>query len=394
MMVAPGQNQGPVTPAATTGRNSPSAVSEKRKSMKVNFVDLKAQYQSIKAEMDEAIGGVLDSCAFINSRSFEKDFAEYVGTTRCVGVGNGTDALFMALKALGLGPGDEVITAANTFIASAEGIGWTGATPVFVDCDAVTYNIDPALIEAAITPRTKAILPVHLYGQPADMDPILEIAAKHGLTVVEDAAQAHGALYKGRRIGTLGKAACFSFYPGKNLGAYGDAGAVTTDDEDLATRILKLGDHGSNVKYVHDFEGVNSRLDGIQGAVLSVKLRHIEDWTEKRIAAAARYSEGLQEVCGTPVTVPEVRHVFHLYVIQVDNREELMGHLQEQGIASGIHYPVPLPISPAYKHLGYSAERFPVACGIADRIVSLPMHGDLTDDQIDLVIQEVRRLSK
>nr|MEE4269983.1 DegT/DnrJ/EryC1/StrS family aminotransferase [Candidatus Krumholzibacteria bacterium] len=362
--------------------------------MKVNFVDLKAQYQSIKDEVNEAIGGVLESCAFVNSRSFEADFAKYIGSEYCVGVGNGTDALFMAMKSLGYGPGDELITAANTFIATAEGIGWTGATPVFVDCDPVTYNLDPAKLEAAITEKTRAIVPVHLYGQPADMDPILEIAAKHGLAVIEDAAQGHGAVYKGRRVGTMGKAACFSFYPGKNLGAYGDAGAVTTSDEDLATAIRKLGDHGSNVKYQHDFQGVNSRLDGIQGAVLSVKLRHLDKWTDRRIAVAARYNEGLKDVCVVPTTMDDVRHVFHLYVIQVNNRDELMKHLAEQGVYTGIHYPVPLPVTPAYAELGYKAEDFPVACGIADKIVSLPMHGDLTDEMVDYVIEEVRKVAR
>jgi dTDP-4-amino-4,6-dideoxygalactose transaminase len=362
--------------------------------MKVNFVDLKAQYQTIKPEVDQAIADVVASCAFVNSRSFEADFAAYIGTDHCIGCGNGTDALFMAMQSLGLGKGDEVITAANTFIATAEGIGWTGATPVFVDCDPVTYNIDPGKIEAALTKKTKAIVPVHLYGQPADMEPIQEIAAKHNLAVIEDAAQAHGALYKGQKIGNFGKAACFSFYPGKNLGAYGDAGAVVTDDEELATRIRKLSDHGSNVKYQHDFEGLNSRMDGIQGAVLSVKLRHLDKWTDRRIEVAARYSAGLKDVCVTPVTVEHVRHVFHLYVIQVNNREELMIHLQEQGIASGIHYPVPLPATPAYAGLGYKSDKFPVAYGISDKIVSLPMHGDLTDEDVDLVISEVKKVAK
>ena len=362
--------------------------------MKVNFVDLKAQYKTIKPEVDQAIAGVVESCAFVNSRSFEADFSAYIGTDHCIGCGNGTDALFMAMQALGLGRGDEVITAANTFIATAEGISWTGATPVFVDCDPVTYNIDPAKIEAAITDRTKAIVPVHLYGQPVDMDPILDIAARHNLTVIEDAAQAHGATYKGKKIGTFGKVACFSFYPGKNLGAYGDAGAICTDDEELATRLRKLSDHGSNVKYQHDFEGVNSRLDGIQGAVLSVKLRHLDQWTDRRIEVARRYSEGLKDVCVTPSIVGDVRHVFHLFVIQVNNRDELMNHLQEQDIASGIHYPVPLPATPAYAHLGYQAEQFPVAYGIAGKIVSLPMHGDLTDDDVDLVIKEVKKVAK
>jgi len=362
--------------------------------MKVNFVDLKAQYATIKDEVNEAIGGVLESCAFINSRSFEKDFAEYIGTDHCVGVGNGTDALFLAMKSMGFGPGDELITAANTFIATAEGIGWTGATPVFVDCDPVTYNIDPAKIEAAITEKTRAIVPVHLYGQPADMDAIMDIARRHNLKVVEDCAQAHGATYKGRKVGTFGDVGCFSFYPGKNLGAYGDAGAVVTNDEELAVNIHKLGDHGSNVKYKHDFQGTNSRLDGIQGAVLSVKLRHLDKWSDRRIEVAARYNEGLKDVCVVPQTAADVRHVWHLYVIQVDNREELMNHLQEQDIASGIHYPVPLPVTPAYASLGYKEEQFPVACGIADKIVSLPMHGDLTDEDVDLVIREVKAVEK
>ncbi|MCP4574616.1 MAG: DegT/DnrJ/EryC1/StrS family aminotransferase [bacterium] len=357
--------------------------------MKVQFVDLKAQYASIKDEIAEAIDGVLGSCAFINSRSFEADFAGFIGTQYCVGLGNGTDALCLAMQAAGIGRGDEVITAANTFIATAEGITYTGATPVFVDCDPVSYNLNPELLEAAITSRTKAIIPVHLYGQPADMDPILAVAEKHGLMVIEDAAQAHGALYKGRRIGTLGRMACFSFYPGKNLGAYGDAGAVTTDDAELTTTIRKLSDHGSDVKYRHDFPGMNSRLDGIQGAVLSVKLKHLEDWTEKRIAAAARYTAGLKDVCVVPETASDVRHVFHLYVIQVENRDELMNHLNEQGIGCGIHYPVPLPLTPAYAELGYEAEQFPVANRIAGKIVSLPMHGDLTDTMIDRVVDQV-----
>ncbi len=361
--------------------------------MKVNFVDLKAQYATIKDEVNVAIQGVLDSCAFINSRSFEAEFASYIGTKHCVGVGNGTDALYMAMIGLGFGPGDEVITAANTFIATAEGIGRTGATPVFVDCDPVTYNIDVEQIEAAITDKTKAIVPVHLYGQPADMDRIMAIAEAHELLVVEDCAQAHGATCGGRKVGTFGHATCFSFYPGKNLGAYGDAGAVCTNDENLAGFVRKLGDHGSAIKYQHDFEGTNSRLDGIQGAVLSVKLRHLDAWTQRRIEVAARYSAGLNDVCVVPVTTPDVKHVFHLYVVQVGNREEVMKHLTEQDIACGIHYPVPLPNMPAYAHLGYAAHQFPVASGMAGKILSLPMHADLTDDDVDLVIQEVRRIA-
>jgi dTDP-4-amino-4,6-dideoxygalactose transaminase len=362
--------------------------------MRVNFVDLKAQYQSIKPEMDAAIQGVLESCAFINSRSFEKDFAAYIGAKHCVGVGNGTDALFMTMKCLGFGPGDEVITAANTFIATAEGIGWTGATPVFVDCDPVSYTLDATKIEAAITPKTKAIVPVHLYGQPANMGPIMEIARKHKLLVVEDCAQSHGATWHGQKAGTFGDVACYSFYPGKNLGAYGDAGAVTTNSEELAVHIRQLGDHGSKIRYQHDFEGQNSRLDGLQGAVLSVKLKHLDKWTDRRIAVARMYNEGLKGVCVVPVTAADVRHVFHLYVIQVNNREELMNHLQEQGIATGIHYPVPLPVTPAYAALGYKAAQFPVACGTADKIMSLPMHGDLTDEDVALVVAEVKKVAK
>jgi len=362
--------------------------------MKVNFVDLKAQYRSIKGEIDEAIGGVLESCAFVNARPFENDFKEYLGVNYCVGVGNGTDALFMAMKSLGIGDGDEVITAANTFIATAEGIGWTGATPVFVDCDPISYNIDASQIEAAITERTKAIVPVHLYGQPANMGHVMEIAQKHKLLVIEDCAQAHGATYNGKMTGTFGDVACFSFYPGKNLGAYGDGGAIVTNNEELAVRARQLGDHGSKVKYQHDFAGLNSRLDGIQGAVLSVKLRHLDKWTDRRIAVAAMYGRGLATVCKVPATSDEVRHVFHLYVIQVNNRDELMASLQEKGIASGIHYPVPLPMTPAYGQLGYDAASFPVACDLADKIVSLPMHGDLTDEQVEKVIAAVREVAK
>jgi len=265
---------------------------------------------------------------------------------------------------------------------------------VFVDCDPVTYNIDPAKIEAAITDRTRAIAPVHLYGQPADMDPIMAIAKANDLLVIEDCAQSHGATYKGRKVGTFGNAACFSFYPGKNLGAYGDAGAVCTDDAELAAGIRKWSDHGSAIKYQHDFEGTNSRMDGIQGAVLSVKLRHLDAWTQRRTAVAERYNAGLKDVCVVPLTAEGNKHVWHLYVIQVNNREDVMAHLTEKDIACGIHYPVALPVTPAYAHLGYSAEQFPVACPAAGRIMSLPMHGDLTNEDVDLVIQAVREVAK
>ena len=365
--------------------------------MNVPFVDLKTQYQTIKNDIDQAIAAVIGDTAFVSgkyARAFEADFASYIGVHHCVGVGNGTDALFMAMHGFGLGSGDEVITAANTFIATAEGITWSGATPVFVDCEENSFNIDPTLIEAAITEKTRAILPVHLYGQPAEMDPILELAQQHDLLVIEDAAQAHGAVYRGRKAGSMGHCGCFSFYPGKNLGAYGDAGGVVTEDARLAERIRALGDHGSLVKYQHDFPGVNSRLDGIQAAVLQVKLRHLDAWSGRRIAVAARYNVGLADVCRVPATLPEQRHVFHLYVIRVSNRDELMQHLQTQGIQCGIHYPVALPVTPAYSELGYKAEQFPVACRVADEIISLPMHADLSDEQADFVIEEVCKVAR
>ncbi len=361
--------------------------------MKVNFVDLKAQYESIRSEIDPAIAAVIGETAFVSgkyAREFEARFAEYIGTEHCVGCANGTDALYMALDALGIGPGDEVITAVNTFIATSEAISHTGAKPVFVDCDEASFNIDPAKIEAAVTPRTKAILPVHLYGQPADMDPILEIARKHGLKVIEDAAQAHGADYHGRRVGTLGDAACYSFYPGKNLGAYGDAGGVVTNDEDLVARMRMMGDHGSSVKYKHDFEGRNSRLDGIQAAVLTVKLRHLDAWTDRRNAVARLYDEGLAGTVRVPAVGEGLRHAFHLYVIRTPRREALMTALGEAQIYTGIHYPIPLHLQPAYAELGYRRGEFPVAESMMDEIVSLPMHGDLTDEMVARVIEAVR----
>ena len=365
--------------------------------MEVPFVDLKAQYKSLKPEVDAAIAEVIAATAFVSgkyARTFEEAFAGYIGVEHCVGLGNGTDALYVAMKSLGIGPGDEVITAANTFIATSEAISRTGAQVVFVDCEDTYHNIDPVSIAAAITPRTKAVVPVHLYGQPADMDPILELASENDLLVIEDAAQAHGAVYKGRRVGTLGNCACFSFYPGKNLGAYGDAGAVVTDDRELSDRIRMRGDHGSNVKYTHEFEGDNSRLDGIQAAVLSVKLKQLDAWNERRIQVAARYTEKLRGIVGTPAVMEDVRHVFHLYVIRVENRDEVMQHLTRQGIGCGIHYPIALPFQPAYARLGARPEDFPVAHAVMGEIVSLPVHGDLTDEQVDHVIAEVARVAR
>jgi len=362
--------------------------------MRVPFVDLKAQYESIKPEIDQALAEILGSCRFIGHGGFESEFAAYIGRKQCLGVANGTDALFCAMNAVGLGPGDEVITAANTFIATAEAISLTGATPVFVDHEPVYFNIDVSKIEAAITPRTKAIVPVHLYGQPCEIDKVMAIAEKHGLKVIEDAAQAHGAAWQGKNAGTWGDAACYSFYPGKNLGAYGDAGAVVTDDDDIASFISSYANHGRHDHLMHGMVGINSRLDGFQGAVLSVKLRHLEAWTEARIAAAKRYNVGLADVCVVPQTHPDARHVFHLYVIRVANRDELRKHLQEAGVPTGVHYLKALPFVAAYEDLGGQPEQFPVAHAFQDQIVSLPMHGDLTDEQIDLVIEEVRKVAK
>jgi dTDP-4-amino-4,6-dideoxygalactose transaminase len=361
--------------------------------MKVPFVDLKTQYQTIRGEVDAAIGKVIADAAFISgkyAKVFEEEFAQYIGTRHCIGVANGTDALFVAMKSLGIGPGDEVITAANTFIATSEAISRTGAKVVFVDCEENYFGIDPNHIESVITKQTKAIVPVHLYGQPAEMDPIMGLAEKYNLGVIEDAAQAHGAGYNGRKAGTMGHCACFSFYPGKNLGAYGDAGAVVTNDQELADNMRMRGDHGSKVKHTHEFEGENSRLDGIQAAVLSVKLKYLDRWNNHRISVAARYNEALADIVPTPVTRPGCRHVFHLYVIRVPNREAVMNHLASQGIGCGIHYPIPLPLQPAYSGWGHRREDFPVACGMMNEIVSLPIHGDLSEEQVDFVIQELR----
>ena len=364
--------------------------------MTVPFVDLQAQYRAIKSEVDESVARVIESCAFVlgpEVEAFEAEFAEYVGARHCVGVSNGTAALQLALTACGVGGGDEVIVPANTFFATAEAVSTAGATPVFVDCDAASRNIDPARIEAAITGRTRAIIPVHLYGQPADLDPVFEIAARHGLTVVEDAAQAHGAEHRGRRVGALGRAGCFSFYPGKNLGAYGEGGAVTTDDAEVARRVRLLRDHGSERKYRHEIVGYNFRLEGIQGAVLRVKLRHLDRWNDLRRAHAARYGELLSPpdaaAAGRALTLPRempyARHVYHLYVVESDARDELQKHLSAAGVQTGIHYPVPVHLQPAYAALGHKAGDFPVAERQAARVLSLPMFPELTSEQIERV---------
>ncbi len=359
----------------------------------IPFVDLRAQYLSIKAEIDEAIARVLDTTAFVLGReveAFERAFAEYVGAEYCVGLNSGTAAVQLAVMACGIGAGDEVIVPANTFFASAEGVSTAGATPVFVDADAVSFNIDPARIEAAITERTRAIMPVHLYGQSADLDPIFEIAARHNLTVIEDAAQAHGTLYKGKRVGALSRAGCFSFYPGKNLGAYGEGGAVVTNDPEVARRVRLLRDHGSEQKYRHEVVGYNFRLEGIQGAVLNVKLGHLDHWNDLRRAHAARYNELLSESgLELPREMPYGRHIYHLYVVQTEERDALQQKLNAAGVQTGIHYPVPIHLQPAYASMGHKPGDFPEAERQAQRVLSLPMFPELTDEQIEKVTESI-----
>ncbi|MDQ3649015.1 MAG: DegT/DnrJ/EryC1/StrS family aminotransferase [Acidobacteriota bacterium] len=365
----------------------------------VPFVDLQIQYRQIKSEIDGAIGRVLDSSAFVLGReveAFEAAFAEYVGAKFCVGLNSGTAAIQLAMTACGVGAGDEVIVPANSFFATAEGVSTAGAKPVFVDADPVSYAIDAAKIEAAITTRTRAIMPVHLYGQAADLDSVFEIAARHDLLVIEDAAQAHGSLYKGRRVGAVGAAGCFSFYPGKNLGAYGEGGAVLTDDAEVARRVRLLRDHGSEQKYRHDVVGYNFRLEGIQGAVLGVKLKHLDRWNDLRRAHAARYAELLGEVAESgalmlPREMPYAHHIYHLYVVQVDGRDALQQALSAAGVQTGIHYPVPIHLQPAYATHGHSAGDFPETERQAGRVLSLPMFPELTDAQISYVAEQITR---
>jgi dTDP-4-amino-4,6-dideoxygalactose transaminase len=348
----------------------------------IPFVDLRAQYLSIKDEVDAAIQGVLDSCQFTlgsEVAAFEAEFAAYSGAAQGIGVNNGTSALHLALLAAGVGPGDEVITVPFTFVASVAAIHYTGAKTVFVDIDPVTYTMDPAAIEAAITPRTKVILPVHLYGQPADMAPIMAVAKTHGLVVIEDACQAHGAEYDTRRAGSLGDMGCFSFYPGKNLGAYGEGGMVTTSNPEFARTIRMLRDWGAEKKYHHVLKGYNMRLEGLQGAVLRVKLRHLDAWTEARRTAAGRYGALLTQAgIAAPVARPNGRHVYHIYAIRTAQRAALQDALQARGVSTGIHYPFPVHLTPAYADLGYKAGDFPHAERAADEQLSLPMYPELT----------------
>lgn len=360
----------------------------------IPFVDLKAQYLSIKPEIDAAVLNVLETTQFVLGSavaSFEKAFAPYCQAEQAIGVNSGTSAIQLALQAAGIGRGDEVITTPFTFVATVSAIDYTAATPVFVDIDPSTLTIDPAKIEAAITPRTKAIVPVHLHGRPADMDPILEIAKRHNVLVIEDAAQAHGAEYKGRRIGSLGAMACFSFYPGKNLGAYGEGGAVTTSNPDFAKRLRMLRDWGSEKKYYHDLKGGNYRLEGVQGAVLGVKMKYIEGWTEQRRAHAAHYDRLL---AGTPFQRPklpeDVRHVHHVYAVRHARRDALQAHLTAQGVSSGIHYPVPVHLQKCFAELGHKPGDFPHSERASAETLSLPMFPELQPAQIEQVVAALK----
>jgi dTDP-4-amino-4,6-dideoxygalactose transaminase len=362
--------------------------------MPIPLCDLVAQYQSMKADVLNAIEDVLESMHLFlgpNNGAFEAEFAAHCGAQFCVTVGNGTDALHLALRAAGIGPGDEVITVAHTFVATTEAISMVGARPVFVDIDPRTFNIDVAHIEACITPRTRAIVPVHLYGQIADMDPIMDIAADHNLVVVEDAAQAHGAEYRGRRAGSLGHLGCFSFYFSKNLGAYGEGGAITTSDPELAHRLRLYRDHGSAVRYQHELLGYNTRMDEIQAAVLRLKLPRLDQWNEQRRRHAATYDRLLAE-SGVirPNLVSDASHVYYVYVVRTDQRDRLREHLAEREIGTGIHYPVPIHLQPASRGFGYREGDLPHTERAAREVLSLPMYAELTDEQIACVADAVR----
>lgn len=362
----------------------------------VPFLDMKTRHASRRREFLDAIGELIDSGDFSGGAAvadFESAFAAYCGSAHAVAVGNGTEALWLTLLAMGIGPGDEVITVPMTFIATVEAILMTGATPVFVDIDESTYTMDPEALEGALSARTKLIIPVHLFGQSADMDAILEFARKHGLRVIEDAAQAHGAEYKSRKTGALGDAGCFSFYPAKNLGAFGEGGAITTTDDDLANKLRILRNHGQSRKNHHELMGWNSRMDSIQGAVLRIKLRYLDGENEARRNNARIYDAGLAMLPGVvyPQSVPDRIHVYHLYVIRIRGRGRMLDAMAANGIKCGVHYPVPAHLQPACVGLGYGSGDFPVSERCADEFLSLPMFPELTQQQIDCVVQSVRR---
>ena len=363
--------------------------------MQVPFLDLKIQYKQIEHEVMPMITEAMANGAFIGGEQvscFETEFAEFCNSSYCVGVNSGTDALRFALMAIGVGRGDEVITVSNTFIATTEVISQVGAKPVFVDIYPDTCNMDVSKIEQKITENTKAIIPIHLYGQPADMDPILEIAQKNDIAVIEDACQAHGANYKNKKAGSMGAVGCFSFYPGKNLGAFGEGGAIVTKDEAIAQKIRMIRDHGQNKKYFHDLEGYNGRLDAIQAGVLRIKLKRLNDWNKARRQNSACYNELLSEIPSVNLLTEAefAESVYHLYVILVDDRDGLQQYLNSKSIATGLHYPLPLHLQKAYAHLGYKKGAFPVTENIADRLLSLPMYPELTRDQIEYVVQSIK----
>jgi dTDP-4-amino-4,6-dideoxygalactose transaminase len=363
--------------------------------MRIPFVDLKSQYLSIKDEIDKVLLEVISNTAFVGGayvKSFEEAFAAFCGVKHCIGVGTGTDALFISLRALGIGRGDEVVTAANSFIATSEAVTMSGAKVVFADIDPKTYNIDAAKVEEKISPKTKAMIPVHLYGQPADMDPVLDIARRHNIKVIEDAAQAHGAVYKGRKIGSIGDVGCFSFYPGKNLGAYGDAGAIVTNSDELASKARMISNHGRVEKYNHELEGVNSRLDGVQAAILEVKLAHLPQWTAHRRKNARLYDKYLHNSgLITPAEIDDVQAVYHLYVVRVKNRlrDKLQEYLESDGISTGIHYPIAIPNLRAYAYLNHGADDFPMATRASQEILSLPMYPELEESQIAYIAKRI-----
>ncbi len=357
---------------------------------RVPFVDLKAQYSSIKSEIDEAIENVITETAFIGGKyvtRFEEEFASLYGVKHCISVANGTDSLYILMKMLNIGAGDEVITVANSWISSSETISQTGARPVFIDIDPQFYTLNEELLEKAITPRTKAIIPVHLFGQVCDMDKIMKIANRHSIPVIEDCAQSHFSEFKGEKAGSIGIAGSFSFYPGKNLGAYGDAGCIITNNDELALKCKMYARHGALKKHSHEMEGINSRLDGIQAAILSAKLPHILDWTEKRINNSVIYNNLLIDNPHVvlPLVRPDSKHTFHLYVIKHEKRDALAEYLKEKGIETAIHYPVALPNMKAYQYLNHKKSDFPVSSANQDKILSLPMYPELTKEQIEYV---------
>ncbi len=365
----------------------------------VPFVDLKHQYLSLKKEINSAVLSVMEDTTFVGGApvtSFENNFAATCGVKYCIGVGNGTDALYIILKSLGITAGDEVITVANSWISTSETISQCGAKPVFVDIEADYFTIDVNKIEEKITSKTKAIIPVHLYGQMAEIDKIAALCKKHNLFLIEDCAQSHLAEYKAIKAGTTGIASAFSFYPGKNLGAYGDAGAITTNDDLLATRMRMFANHGALIKHQHQIEGINSRLDTIQAAILNLKLPHLQKWNKQRLKNALLYNQLLADVSEitTPKINPASKHIFHLYVIRAEKRNELMDYLTKKGIQTQIHYPIILPLLPAYNYLNHKAEEFSVAASYQDSILSLPMFPELTEEQIQLVVETIKAFYK